>query len=219
VRVGGIEAPVEEFGMTAAMTPSLSPMGSIGGVPSVAALSAPASPAAFQAAAAPAAEASTPQGETAIMSAAESAHSPIAMAGETGIPAMKSRSAVRFAELRNFFSSREDAELSPMNSGFTSAVRPSLLARVGAHLPGAAVKTASGAGAILISQTPAWAAQTSSPSMSDPAVWPLIALAGLIAAGLVWAVGGFINSTIEVAAIDSAIFADTKRQKKALGMN
>lgn len=90
---------------------------------------------------------------------------------------------------------------------------------MGARLPGAAVKTAAGAGAILISQTPAWAAQTSSPSLSDPAVWPLIALAGLIAAGFVWAVGGFINSAIEVAAMDSAIFADTKRQKKELGIN
>jgi hypothetical protein len=223
-RVGAGRAPIEGFSpilaAPSAMTFSASGINALMSASPVSAASmyAPAAaPAALQAAAAPAAASSLPGAQDYQLSAAAPAQSPASSVA--GISGARSRAAVRMAELASFFSSRKDAALSPINSASDSARRPSLLARAGARMPSAAMRAA-GLGTLLISQAhPAWASQTTAPSLNEPMVLlPLAMLAGAIAAGMVWAVAGLIHATMEIAAIDAALENDRVRTKERLGI-
>ena len=236
-RMGVVQAPVGGFHAVdatasgsasvaaASMMPEISSWETVFAAPSIgigAAMPASAAaPAALPAASF--AASSAPEGEGLPMSAGSAARSPVAAPRTAAISGVHARAEGRIAELVSFFSSRKDADLAPSKSalivGEPGTGRTPLFARLMARMPSAAVKTA-GLGALVVSQAhPAWAAQASHPSMSDPVLIPLYMMAGALAAFMLWAIKGFVDSALEVAAIDSVLFADTKRRKKELGID
>jgi hypothetical protein len=233
-RMGAFEAPVGGFRGPAAtasvaaasMMPEISSWETVFAAPSVglnAALptvAAAAAPAAL--AAAPSAAASTPEPASEAIAAASTLQSPAAAAPATAFSNVHARAGVRIAELMRFFSGRKDADLAAAKSiptvGKPGAGRPSFLARAAASAPGTKVASA-GLGALLMFQAhPVVADQASAPSLSDPVMWPFIFLGVMIVGGLAFAIAGFVNATMGIAAIDSALRADTARQKKKLGL-
>ena len=238
-RMGAIQAPVGGFRAAdatasgsasvaaASMMPEISSWETVFAAPSAAITAAmPASaaaPAAIAPAATPFAAASTPDREYAAISGGSAARAPVAAAPATAFSHVQARAGVRIAELMSFFSGRKDAELSPAKSalivGKPGAGRPSFLARAAASAPGTKF-TSAGLGALLMFQAhPVFADHSSTPSLSDPAMWPFIFLGVMIAGGLAFAIAGFVNATMAISAIDSALRADTARRKKALGID